>query len=118
TAYRVGVWRSVVLARCGRGLTTVSFAGTTYGVGAACLGAPDGALYIAPNGFPITDPTVRAIGNPWPDWTAGLSLTATYRGVQLSAFLDHRHGGGVLNMAGSSMGRYGTRQDTEHRGQT
>jgi len=116
--YPVGVWRSVDFARCGRGLTTVSFAGTTYDVGAACVGAPDGALYIAPNGFPITDPTVRAIGNPWPDWTAGLSLTATYRGVQLSAFLDHRHGGDVLNMTRSSMDQYGTQKDTEIRGQT
>jgi TonB-linked SusC/RagA family outer membrane protein len=115
--YPLGVWRSTDFARCGRGLTTVSFAGSTYDVGAACVGAPNGALYIAPNGFPITDPNVRAIGNPWPDWTAGISLTATYKGVQLSAFLDHRHGGDVLNMTRSSMDQYGTRQDTDIRGQ-
>ena len=113
--YPLGTWRSNDFARCGRGLTTVSFAGTTYDVGAACAGAPDGALYIAPNGFPITDPTIRAIGNPWPDWTAGISGTVTYKGFQLTAFLDHRHGGNVLNMTRSSMDQYGTHKDTELR---
>ena len=116
--YPLGVWRSTDFARCGRGLTTVSFAGTTYDVGAACAGAPDGALYLAPNGFPITDPTVRAIGNPWPDWTAGISGTITYKGFQLTAFLDHRHGGDVLNMTRSSMYQYGTHIDTDMRGDT
>jgi hypothetical protein len=115
--YPLGVWRSTDFARCGRGLTTVSFAGTTHDVGAACAGAADGALFIAPNGFPIVDPTVRAIGNPWPDWTAGFSLNATFRGVQLSAFLEHRHGGDVLNMTRASMYQYGTHQDTDIRGE-
>lgn len=116
--YPQGVWRSTDFARCGRGLTTVSFAGTTYDVGAACAGAAAGALYIAPNGFPITDPTIRAIGSPWPDWTAGISGTVTYKGFQLTAFLDHRHGGNVLNMTRSSMDQYGTHRDTQIRGDT
>jgi TonB-linked SusC/RagA family outer membrane protein len=106
--FPLGVWRSVDFARCGRGLTTVSFGGTSYDVGAACAGAPDGALFIAPNGFPILDPTTRAIGNPWPDWTGGLSGNLEIKGIQISAFLDHRHGGNVLNMTRSSMYQYGT----------
>lgn len=113
-----GVWRSTDFARCGRGLTKVSFAGTTNDVGAACAGAPDGALYIAANGFPITDPTERAIGNPWPKWTGGLSGNVNFHGLELSAFLDHREGGDVLNMTRSSMDQYGTHKDTEIRGQT
>jgi len=116
--YPLGVWRSIDFARCGRGLTTVSFGGTTYDVGAACAGAPDGALYLAPNGFPITDPTVRAIGNPWPDWTAGISATVNYKGFQITAFVDHRHGGDVLNMTRASMYQYGTHIDTDMRGDT
>jgi|GEM_PF-358237 TonB-linked SusC/RagA family outer membrane protein len=116
--YPLGVWRSTDFARCGRGLTTVTFAGTTYDVGTACTGAPYGALYIAPNGFPITDPTTRAIGNPWPNWTAGLSATVNYKGFQLTAFLDHRQGGDVLNMTRSSMDQYGTHKDTDTRGDT
>src|SRR6266480_2738584 len=116
--YPLGVWRSQDFARCGRGLTNVLFGGTVYDVGTACQGAPAGALYIAPNGFPITDPTPRAIGNPWPDWTAGISGTVNYKGFQLTAFLDHRQGGDVLNMTRSSMDQYGTHKDTEIRGDT
>ncbi|HEY7684974.1 MAG TPA: SusC/RagA family TonB-linked outer membrane protein [Gemmatimonadales bacterium] len=115
--YPLGVWRSTDFARCGRGLTTVSFAGSSHDVGAACAGAPDGALYIAANGFPIVDPTARAIGNPWPDWTAGFSVTANVRGVQISAFMEHRQGGDVLNMTRASMFQYGTHKDTEIRGE-
>lgn len=116
--YPLGVWRSIDFARCGRGLTNVTFAGTTYNVAAACAGAPDGALFIAPNGFPITDATERAIGNPWPDWTGGLNADIRYKGVQVTAFLDHRQGGDVLNMTRASMYQYGTHKDTEIRGQT
>jgi TonB-linked SusC/RagA family outer membrane protein len=115
--YPLGVWRSTDFARCGRGLTIVSFAGINNDVGAACQGAPAGALYIAANGYPITDPNERAIGNPWPDWTGGLSAYVTIKGVELSAFLDHRSGGDVLNMTRSSMFQYGTHKDTEIRGQ-
>jgi TonB-linked SusC/RagA family outer membrane protein len=116
--YPLGTWRALDFARCGRGLTTIPFGGSTHNVGAACAGQPDGALYIAANGFPITDPNERAIGNPWPDWTAGLSTALTFKGVQLSAFLDHRQGGEVLNMTRASMFQYGTHRDTEMRGQT
>jgi TonB-linked SusC/RagA family outer membrane protein len=111
--YPLGVWRSTDFARCGRNLNTIG----NDSVGFYCTGQPAGALYIGANGFPITDPTQRAIGNPWPDWTAGISLTANFRGVQLSAFIDHRHGGDVLNMTRSSMDQYGTHKDTEIRGQ-
>ena len=52
--YPVGVWRSVDFARCGRGLTTVSFAGTAYDVGAACVGAPSVAE--------VRD----GVSDPWP----------------------------------------------------
>jgi TonB-linked SusC/RagA family outer membrane protein len=117
--YPLGTWRSTDFARCGiTTAATVTFAGTSHNVGAACEGQPRGALYIAANGFPITDPTVRALGNPWPDWTAGLSANVRIKGVELSAFLDHRQGGHVLNMTRASMGQYGTHGDTEIRGQT
>jgi TonB-linked SusC/RagA family outer membrane protein len=117
--YPIGTWRSTDFARCGRGLTTITIPGAgTHDVGAACVNQPDGALYIAADGFPITDPNTRAIGNPWPDWTAGLSTTIGYKGVQLSAFLDHRQGGDILNMTRASMFQYGTHKDTEIRGQT
>ncbi len=109
--YPLGVWRANDFARCGRGLDMI----VDDTVGKYCQGQPDGALYISSSGFPIMDPNVRAIGNPWPDWTAGISLSANYKGFQLSAFLDHRQGGDVLNMTRSSMDQYGTHKDTEQR---
>jgi TonB-linked SusC/RagA family outer membrane protein len=111
--YPVGVWRSNDFARCGRGLTTIG----TNDIAAACQGQPAGALYIAANGYPIVDPNVRVIGDPEPDWTGGLSLAVDFKGVQLSAFVDHRQGGDVLNMTRASMYNYGTHKDTELRGQ-
>jgi len=115
--YPLGVWRSSDFARCGISDNSVTFAGTVHNVGAACAGAPKGAMYIAPNGFPIIDATQRAIGDPWPDWTAGISTTMNFRGIELSAFLDHRQGGNVLNMTRASMFQFGTHKDTEIRGQ-
>jgi hypothetical protein len=112
--YPFGIWRGQDFARCGRGLTTIG----TNDIGAACAGAPDGALYIGANGFPITDPTERAIGDPTPNWTGGLSANMMIKGIELSAFLDHRSGGDVLNMTRSSMYQYGTHKDTEIRGST
>jgi len=111
--YPLGVWRSNDFARCGRGLNMIG----NDSVGAYCTGAPDGALYINALGYPIRDPNTRAIGNPWPDWTAGISATVNFKGVQVSAFIDHRHGGDVLNMTRSSMYQYGTHKDTEMRGE-
>jgi TonB-linked SusC/RagA family outer membrane protein len=115
--FPVGIWRGSDFARCGRGLTNVTYQGTVHNVGAACAGAPDGALFIAPNGFPITDPNTRALGNPEPDWTAGISSVLNVRGFEISAFLDHRQGGSVLNMTRASMAQFGTHKDTETRGQ-
>ena len=113
----LGVWRSVDFARCGISDSLVTYSGTQYNVGTACVGQPRGALYIAANGFPIQDGTQRAFGNPWPDWTGGLSTYVKYKGVEFSAFLDHRQGGNVLNMTRSSMDQFGTHKDTEIRGQ-
>lgn len=114
----LGVWKSQNFARCGISDSLVSYSGAQYNVGTACQSAPYGALYIATNGFPITDGTQRAIGNPWPSWTAGVSAYVQFRGVEVSAFLDHRQGGNVLNMTRASMDQFGTHKDTEIRGQS
>ena len=116
--YPLGVWRAADFARCGISADRVTFAGRSHEVGQACQGQPKGALYIAENGFPITDPTAIAIGNPEPDWTAGFSAIVNFKGIELSAFLDHRRGGDILNMTRASMYQYGTHKDTEIRGET
>lgn len=52
-----------------------------------------GNLIIGSNGLPIATQTSGNIGDPFPDWTAGLRNTFTYKGLSLSALLDIRHGG-------------------------
>lgn len=111
--YPHGVFRGFDFARCGRGLTTIG----ADNVGAACQGQPDGSLYIGANGFPIQDPNEQVIGDPNPDWTAGLSAELTIKGARLSAFLEHRQGGQTLNMTKASMLQYGTHEETLLRGQ-
>ena len=109
--YPLGIWRANGFVRCGNsGIESI--------VGTACDGAQKGALYIGANGFPVLDPNTRAFGNPEPDWTGGLSVVANYKGVEVSAFMDHRKGGDILNMTRASMYQYGTHKDTEIRGQT
>ena len=107
----LGVFQGTDFARCGRGLEMVG----TENVGAACAGQPDGALYINASGFPIQDPTTRVLGSPHPDWTGGLTGEVNFRGVRLSAFVEHRSGGTNQNMTRSSMYTYGTHGDTEQR---
>lgn len=110
--YPLGVWRGVDFARCGRNLTTIG----ADNVGAACTGQADGTLYIAASGYPITDPNTRVVGDPQPDWTGGLSAEMNIKGVKVSAFVDTRQGGDVLNMTRASTYGYGTHKDTELRG--
>jgi TonB-linked SusC/RagA family outer membrane protein len=111
--YPFGVWRGTDFARCGRGLTTLG----VNNIAQACQGAPDGALYIAANGYPIQDTNSRVVGSPEADWTAGFSANVNIRGVEISAFVDHRQGGETLNMTRASMYQYGTHGDTDQRGQ-
>jgi hypothetical protein len=57
------------------------------------------------------------IGDPNPDWTAGMNAELNFRGVRLSAFLDHRHGGQTFNMTKGSLLSLGTHAETEIRDQ-
>jgi TonB-linked SusC/RagA family outer membrane protein len=113
--YPFGVWRGTDFARC-RFDDEGNFIGIST-IASACAGAQEGALYIAANGYPIQDPNTRVVGSPEADWTAGISANVTFRGVQFSAFLDHRQGGETLNMTRASMYQYGTHGDTDQRGQ-
>ncbi|HEX2091272.1 MAG TPA: SusC/RagA family TonB-linked outer membrane protein [Longimicrobiaceae bacterium] len=114
--YPVGVLRGTDFARCGRGLTTISSGGTQHNIAAACQGQPDGALYLAANGFPILDPTLRVIAVPEPDWTAGIRSAVTlFSALRISGLLDIKHGGEVWNGTRGALYSYGTHRDTEVR---
>jgi hypothetical protein len=109
----VGVMRGTSFLRCGISTGTIS----GVNVAEVCAGQPDGAVYIAANGLPVTDPNPRVLGNADPDWTGGLNLEAAFRGVRATAFVEHRQGGNTLNMTRGSMRQFGTHADTEIRDQ-
>lgn len=112
----LGVVRGFDFARCGRGLTTIRTGGVTHDVGAACQGAADGALFVAPDGFPIRDPNERVIADPTSDWTGGLTAEVRVLGARLGALVETRQGGEALNLTRAFMYQWGTHGDTEARG--
>lgn len=66
-------------------------------------------LLIGPNGWPLAEPTKKVLGDPNPDYTAGVRNTFVYKGISLSALLDIRQGGdmwcgtcGIMDYFGTS----------------
>jgi TonB-linked SusC/RagA family outer membrane protein len=111
----VGIFRGFGWVRCGISPDQVT---ATLNIAEACAGAPHGAVYLAANGLPVSDPNERIIGDPNPDWTAGINAELNVRGVRLSAFLDHRRGGQTFNMTRGSTQSLGTHAFTDIRDQT
>ena len=108
----VGVFRGFGFVRCGISPDQVS---ATLNIASACQGAPHGAVYIGSAGLPLSDPTERIIGDPNPDWTAGINGELRIRGVRLTAFVDHRQGGQVFNMTRGSLQSLGVHAATDIR---
>jgi TonB-linked SusC/RagA family outer membrane protein len=81
----------------------------------ACAGAPKGALYIDPTGFPVKDPVNRVVGDPNPHWLGSIRSTLRYGKWQFSALVDHKQGGQVANMTRGALHYFGTHKDTELR---
>lgn len=69
----------------------------------------NGDMLIGADGWPLQDPTKSALGDPNPDWTAGIRNTFSFKGLSLSGLLDIRSGGdmwcgtcGIINYFGTS----------------
>jgi len=77
----------------------------------------DGQLIIGNDGLPITSAELGSIGNVQPNWTAGLRNTISWKGVSLSALLDARIGGDILNFDLYYSTFYGTSAVTADRGE-
>ncbi|HEX7118156.1 MAG TPA: SusC/RagA family TonB-linked outer membrane protein [Longimicrobiales bacterium] len=76
-------------------------------------GQPDGALYIAENGFPLLDGQDRVVGDPNPDWTASISSSFTLFGnLTISGLIDIKHGGQVWNGTKGALYFFGTHEET------
>ena len=126
--YAPGVLRGQDFARCGRGLM-LPVAGLGANPGVTLLpidslcgvaGAyKKGALFLAPNGQPITDPTNRVISDPNPRYTISYNTSLKlYNKLTLSALVDARSGGQVWDGTRAGLDRQGTGEDTKLRSLT
>ena len=96
----------------------------------AALGQPYGALYgttwernekgqlIVEDGLPIQSVTLSNLGSAYPDWTAGIRNTFTYKNLSLSTLIDIRQGGKIWNGTQGRLMRYGASAESEDRERT
>ncbi|SHG79372.1 SusC/RagA family TonB-linked outer membrane protein [Pedobacter caeni] len=58
---------------------------------------------------------LQVIGDPNPQWTAGITNTINYKGFSLSALLDIRYGGDVYSRTVTDLRRFGAVEETGNR---
>ncbi len=70
----------------------------------------NGEVIIGDDGWPLADPVKKALGDPNPDWVAGLRNTFTFGDFSLTGLLDIRQGGdmwcgtcGIIDYFGTSL---------------
>ncbi len=118
--YPLGVLMGLDFVRCRYGETNLepTSAGERTDVNAICraAGAPEGALFIDAEGFPLTDPKPRVAGDPSPRWTGSVhTAISIHRRWRVSALVDVRRGGLVWNGTRGALYWFGTHRDTEER---
>jgi TonB-linked SusC/RagA family outer membrane protein len=69
-------------------------------------------------GFPIASLTEDVIGDPNPDFLAGLRNTLTWKGFSFSFLFDYRKGGDIWNGTQGALTFFGMSDITENRGET
>jgi hypothetical protein len=76
-----------------------------YGVivGTAYQRNEEGQLAIGEDGYPVVAPGLQVIGDPTPDWIAGVENTIGYKGFELTALVDIKKGGDVWNGTRAAM---------------
>lgn len=78
----------------------------------------NGDLLIDDGGYPLLADDLGPIGNVMPDWTGGIRNTFRYKNLSLSALIDIRQGGDILNFDLFYTTYYGTAKITEQRNTT
>lgn len=73
--------------------------GMPYGVFEATtsLRTPEGKIVVDDQGIPVDDPNPVYRGSIQPDWTAGLTSSASWKGFNLSVTFDTRQGGKIVS---------------------
>ena len=87
--------------------------GTLYGTGSKTN--PDGSLDLNSNGFPQITSIPIVLGDPNPDWRAGVSMNMRYKKWRLNAVLEHSHGGEFSPRTLWVLNRFGTTAETANR---
>lgn len=87
--------------------------GVLYGTGSQTNA--DGSFILNDDGFPQITPRPIILGNPNPDWRGGLGFRVDYKGVKLSALVEHSHGGVFSPRTLHVLNRFGTTQVTANR---
>jgi len=101
------------------GSAIYAVAGQPYGqfYGGRWLRDDNGNIVInEADGLPIQDEQLGVIGNPNPDWLAGIGNSFTYKGITLNALIDIRHGGDLWNGTRGALCFFGMAAETENRG--
>lgn len=100
------------------GTSSVHIVGQPYGLiqGTAYARDEEGNILIDPaSGKPLVSGSLKAIGNPNPDFILGITNTFRYRGLTLNVLFDWKQGGQMYsNTVGQMMSR-GVTRDTEKR---
>lgn len=92
--------------------------GERYGsiIGSAYVRDDNGNIVVGSNGMPLTV-SGKNLGHTEPDWTGGVSTSFKYKGFYLSAHLDIRRGGYILNGTEQLLDTYGVSEKTMNRGE-
>ncbi|WP_138430382.1 SusC/RagA family TonB-linked outer membrane protein [Fodinibius saliphilus] len=89
--------------------TSSALVGEEYGVffGNAWARNSDGSLALDSNGFPTAAAEQKIIGNPNPDWRAGIRNTLTFKDLRFSFLVDIKQGGDVWNGTKGALSFFG-----------
>jgi len=109
------------------GTSSLFLAGFTGTSSRAVLNQPVGVLWgvdflrdaagkyvLDANGFPKANSQESVLGNPNPDWRAGLGSAFSYKGFSLNILFEHSQGGDIWAGTKSIMYNFGTHADTDH----
>jgi TonB-linked SusC/RagA family outer membrane protein len=110
----MSIFRGPDFVRFGRGIVVTNNSGEQIDIDATYSDWKQGDLYIAEDGFPLYDPEDRVIGDPNPDWTAGIRNTFKfYNKITLSVLVDIKQGGDVYNGTKGALLYFGVHKDTD-----
>ena len=87
--------------------------GTLFGTGSRTN--PDGSFDLDENGFPQITSSFVVLGDPNPDWRAGLGFNLSFKKLNLNVVLEHSQGGEFSPRTLHVLKRFGTTTETANR---